>query len=293
MRYFSKALLKILSMKIYDCFTFFNEYDLLEIRLKYLYPYVDKFVIAEANLTHSGKEKPYNFLDHKERYKQWEDKIHYIPVKLSTEGLVFASDQKTYTPSDGSWKLENAQRMALAEISPLVKDEDLVMVGDLDEIVNPEIFQTISLETQKSMSLLFSNYFFNCENVKHDRWWKGTVACSGAYFKAHDPQHLRDNRNEFESIPKAGWHFSYLGGVKAIQQKLSSFSHTEYNKPEFLDAKHIEKALSQGKDVLKRKHVKYKFVPISKYPIELQHIMVQYPSFIRELSFWQKLKAIF
>ncbi len=41
-------------MKIYDCFTFYNEFELLELRLKLLAPYVDYFVLSEANVTLRG-----------------------------------------------------------------------------------------------------------------------------------------------------------------------------------------------------------------------------------------------
>ena len=65
-------------MKIYDCFTFFNEIDLLKIRLEYLYDYVDKFVISESNLTFAGQKKPFYFLNHKKEFSRWQNKIVYL-----------------------------------------------------------------------------------------------------------------------------------------------------------------------------------------------------------------------
>ena len=102
-------------MKIFDCFTFFNELDLLEFRLKFLNDYVDHFVIAESNLTFNGKPKPI-ILRAKERFKKWEHKIIYLPVKQNTEGMIFENDN-SYNPVSAAWKLENEQRNALIQAS--------------------------------------------------------------------------------------------------------------------------------------------------------------------------------
>ncbi|MGH2552631.1 MAG: hypothetical protein ACRDEB_02875, partial [Chitinophagaceae bacterium] len=85
-------------MKIIDCFTFFNELDLLEFRLKLLDEQVDHFVIAESNLTHSGHPKPFYFEENKSRFGPWENKIIYIPIKQSAEGLVFNKNESSYNP---------------------------------------------------------------------------------------------------------------------------------------------------------------------------------------------------
>ena len=77
---------------IYDCFTFRDEFDMLEIRLRILDRVVDKFVICEADRTFTNQPKPYNFLANKDRFKQWEDKIIYLPVELNDEGLDFSKN---------------------------------------------------------------------------------------------------------------------------------------------------------------------------------------------------------
>ena len=70
-------------MKIYDCFIFFNELDLLEIRLKTLEKVVDYFLLVEATKTHRGQDKPLYFNENKERFKKWEKKIICRLFKLS------------------------------------------------------------------------------------------------------------------------------------------------------------------------------------------------------------------
>ena len=90
-------------MRVFDCFTFFNELELLEFRSKFLDPYVDFFVIAESNLTHAGQEKPYHFEAARSRFKAWEQKIIYIPVVQNASGLIFES-QDQYNPASAAWK---------------------------------------------------------------------------------------------------------------------------------------------------------------------------------------------
>lgn len=281
-------------MKVFDCFTFFNELDLLEIRLRLLAPYVDHFVIAESNITHSGNPKPYNFEAHKERYEAWKDKIIYLQIQQSPEGLIFNANQQQHDINNGSWKLENQHRMGLCKAGAMMQDDDMVLISDLDEIPDPAVFTGLQVPVSPVvLSLLFHNYFMNLQNVKVDRWWNGTILCSGKYFNIHGPQELRDKRNEYPKIKKAGWHFSYLGGVERIRQKLLSFAHVEYNKQEYLDENHILHSLEKGRDVLKRKNVRYRFASLSRYPAALRNLMQQYPQFIRELPWHKRLLNFF
>lgn len=275
-------------MKIFDCFTFFNELDLLEFRLKLLYDEVDKFVICESNYTHSGKPKPYFFEENKDRYKKWQDKIIYLPIEQSIEGLKF-DKVDIYTPTDGAWVLENQQRLGITYIQDLIEDDDIVLVGDLDEMPNPDAVRffrrenLFSKQNNKAISLnmLFHYYYMNCQMEGFDREWNGTVACVGRFFKKEGPQYLRDNRNTFPRIPNAGWHFSYLGGPNKVKNKIESFAHTEFNRPEITNIENIESALKNGKDVLGRFGISCKTVSIDKYPESLKSIMIQYPQFIK------------
>ena len=139
-------------MKIVDCFTFFNELDLLEFRLKLLDPYIDHFVIAESDHTHSGEKKIFHFEANRQRFRPWLHKIHYIPLSQSTVGLVFEKNETNYNPASASWKLENEQRNALSIASTLINDNDRVVIGDLDEIPDPRLLKKISLDETKSSS---------------------------------------------------------------------------------------------------------------------------------------------
>jgi beta-1,4-mannosyl-glycoprotein beta-1,4-N-acetylglucosaminyltransferase len=268
-------------MKVYDCFTFFNELELLEFRLKLLYDTVDHFVIAESNLTHAGKPKPYYFEEAKSRFSQWEKKIIYLPVQQSTEGLDFNTAINTYTPTSAAWQLENGQRIALQQINAQLADDDTVLLSDLDEIPDPEVLKNSKTgNSPVSLSMIFHYYFLNCQNVGDEHWWNGSIVCSGKQFKELGPQMLRDNRNNYARIKKAGWHFSYLGGVEKIKQKIQSFAHTEFNKEEYLQDENIIKAMLEGKDIFNRPGAVYKFVSPYSYPSILRKLMFEYPALL-------------
>lgn len=280
-------------MKVFDCFTFFNELDLLEFRLRFLNDHIDYFVIAESNLTHSGQEKPYLFEKSKKRFESWQHKIIYIPCRQSAEGLSFEADVKTYSPGNASWKLENGQRNALLQISDKISDEDIVMVSDLDEIPDPSVIKKTNFANgPKALSQLFHYYFFNCQNTGRDRWWNGTVISTGPDFKSITPQGLRDKRNEYPAIKKAGWHFSYLGGIESIKYKIRSFAHTEYNKEEYLQDDFILNAIEKGHDIFKRPDVTYQFASVYFYPKNLRETMKLYPAFLnlkKRNSLWHRI----
>lgn len=271
----------IAAVKIFDCFTFFNELDLLEFRLKLLDKYVDHFVIAESNLTHSGQSKPYHFQEAKDRFKAWDHKIIYIPVLQNAEGLLF-EEQKNYNPESAAWKLENGQRNALLQATAYMEDNDMVLLSDLDEIPSSALLKKVIHSVKPiAFSLLFHYYFLNCQNAGDSRWWKGCIAATAKQFKEITPQGLRDKRDVYPSLADAGWHFSFLGGAEKIRQKLLAFAHTEYNKDEYISEEYIEEAVSKGEDILKREGVVFKYVPLSFYPAALQNVMKQYPGLLR------------
>jgi beta-1,4-mannosyl-glycoprotein beta-1,4-N-acetylglucosaminyltransferase len=267
-------------MRIFDCFTFFNELDLLEFRLKLLDPYIDHFVIAESNLTHSGQSKPYHFREAKERFKPWQHKIIYIPVEQTAKDLVF-EEEKKYNPGSAAWKLENGQRNALLVAAANMEDTDMVLLSDLDEIPSSvAIKKAIQVNKPVAFSLLFHYYFLNCQNAGESRWWKGCIAVTAKQFKEISPQGLRDERDNYPSLNQAGWHFSFLGGAEKIKQKLLAFAHTEYNKDEYTREEHIKEAIAKGEDIMKREGIIFKYVPLSFYPAALQKVMKQYPGLL-------------
>ena len=275
-----------MKVKVFDCFTFFNELDLLEFRLKYLDPYVDYFIICESNITFSGNSKPYNLKENMDRFSKWKHKMIYLPIEQSTEGLVFEKIT-THTPTNGPWMIESQQRYALSYANNMISDTDLVILGDIDEIPNGKVIERYTnishhMETPISLSMLFHYCYMNLQNEGFERWWNGTILSTGAMFKEINPQALRDDRNHFPREAEAGWHFSYLGGLDKIRTKIQSFSHTEFNRPDITSDENIIAAMEEGKDILNRSNIFYKLYPLDYYPEDLRALMLEYPQFIKQ-----------
>ena len=140
---------------VYDTFTFFNELDLLEIRLNELNDVVDKFVLTEATLTFQGKPKPLYFNENKQRFKSFEGKIIHVVV-----------DQYPENPADNSWIYEHHQRDMIAKGLRNCLPEDTIIVSDIDEIPDPEkVKSTLTSDAIKIFKQRMFYYFLNCENT--------------------------------------------------------------------------------------------------------------------------------
>jgi beta-1,4-mannosyl-glycoprotein beta-1,4-N-acetylglucosaminyltransferase len=163
---------------IYDCFPFFNELDLLEIRLNTLCDVVDKFVIVESAKTHRGNDKPLYFQTNKERFANFLDKIIYVQC-------VFPPEVKS------SWGRENYQRNKIADGLYDAKDDDYIILSDLDEIPSVQAIE-YAKKTPRTVSVFDQRlffYFLNCEN-KNNKWC-GTVMYPYLLFKNGPVQSAR------------------------------------------------------------------------------------------------------
>ena len=211
---------------IYDCFPFFNELDILEIRLNVLYETVDYFVITEADKTHTGKAKEYLFEQNKERFSKFLDKIIYIKV----DDLPDLESSKT--SSDGNkWLYENYQRDAIMRGLENCKPDDIVIISDCDEIPNPEAVKKyrkgICSLRQLRFGFSYNSLYITipfCKSAKICRFKdlinpkksikeKDKKYC--LYSKYGLPTYLRFVKGK--KLKNGGWHFSYIGNVEEQQ----------------------------------------------------------------------------
>jgi beta-1,4-mannosyl-glycoprotein beta-1,4-N-acetylglucosaminyltransferase len=265
---------------VYDCFTLRDELDMLELRLSILDKVVDKFVICEANKTFTNHSKNYNYLENLDRFKQWHDKIIYLPIELEDDGLDFTTKDTTYTPTSAAWQFEYQQRSALIYGLNEIEDNDLILMGDVDEIPNPK-------DIKNSLDLTifvmdFYYYFINNKSMgPQDKQWLGTAAIKGKYLsKLNSLQELRNIRHTLNPI-KSGWHLSYMGGKEMIKEKIKTISHTEYNKEEYYSNENIELSLNTGKDIFNREEMNFQIVDTkNEYPIEIFELINKYPNLI-------------
>jgi beta-1,4-mannosyl-glycoprotein beta-1,4-N-acetylglucosaminyltransferase len=249
---------------ILDCFSFFNEVEILEGRLEYLYDTVDYFIIVESNTTYSGHSKPLNYLANIGRYKKYLDKIIYFPYAADVDGLVF--DQSLTDPYNGKsafWILENGQRNHILKAVKCFKDDDIVLVSDLDEIPSKQAIKIAcdQFENGAETFALSQEMFYYNFSQKWSEPWNGTVISTNRFVKKQTPQWLRDMRYNIPSIVNGGYHLSYWGDKNRISTKITKFAHQELNKTEFTDPELIDRRIKLGKDPFDRQ-------PLIPVPIE-------------------------
>ena len=232
-------------MKIFDCFMYFDEETVLELRLNILNKYVDYFVIVESSFTHKGDKRELKF--NHQKFDKFKDKIIYITY--DEEPPEIAKNQVNEEDDDGlkSWKYitnanyrENGLRNYILKCLDLAKDDDIILISDVDEIPNLE---KLDLTKINEKILLFKQdmfyYKFNLKLPNLD--WTGTKGCRKKFLKS--PQWLRNIKDRkypfyrldtffsdtkyvnIKIISNGGWHFSNLKTASEIEFKLKSYLH--------------------------------------------------------------------
>jgi len=242
-------------MKIIDCFNYFDEDMMLEIRLSTLFDYVDEFVICEATLDHAGNEKKLNF-DIK-KFDKYEKKIKYIVIN-DLPKIVKSFKKNWHTAHARDQFQRNALVRGLIDCDP----NDIIMISDLDEIPNPKRISDFK-EEDKYACFVQVNYLFklNLLNSSEPKWF-GTRICRKKDLKS--PQWLREIKSKkipfykfykpkFDKfIMDGGWHFSSVKSVEGIYKKLNSYSEQQFNNKKFKDMEGIKRKIEQKIDLFDR-----------------------------------------
>jgi beta-1,4-mannosyl-glycoprotein beta-1,4-N-acetylglucosaminyltransferase len=252
-------------MKLIDCFMYFDEDLVLDIRLNTLNEKVDKFIIAEATKTHSGRDKKLNFKI--ENFSKFKNKIKYIII--DDLPLDVESPKKGWHENHSR---DQFQRNALERGYKEFDDADLIMISDIDEIPNPKKLEEFNLKN-KIACFLQRNFQskINLQNITNE-YWPGTKICQKKNLKS--PQWLRNLKTKkkpfwkifdknIQLIKNGGWHFSFLKNPEEIKNKVISYSHQEYNTKEFTDIEQIKKKISLGVDLFQREII-YKKIDIDE-----------------------------
>jgi len=222
---------------LYDCFLYFNEPDLLELRMRYLWDYVDYFVIAEGDRAFQGFEKPYRFLEQRERFEWAMSKIRYIAVKVDP----------TWDPRG----VEGRQRIALVEAYRTASDDDIIILGDIDEIPKIEALDEVitqrlfDAETQVTLRMDLFYFYLNNQvyfdaSCKNNAQWNGSMVMRKEF--AGNPHQTRNCRNIKRKYYLGGWHFCFCQGPVGVRQKLDAFCHAAGNKPDKVPLELLEQA---------------------------------------------------
>lgn len=213
---------------IYDCFTYSGEREVLEIRMAELKDLDAVHVLVESNMTFTGNEK---------KYTSFYDFPHIHPRLIS----IYVDDM----PIEGDeWAREAWQRNAIMRGLSQAQYNDIIIISDVDEIPKAEAIKSYTPEmglTALKMDVFW--YRLNC--LAERQTWVHPRIMPFSYLKDKTPDEVR--RSGYESvIENAGFHFSYLGNEDFIINKLNSFSHQEYNIPEFKDKEMIREKIDKG-----------------------------------------------
>ena len=237
-------------MAIYDCFQYFNEDHVLDLRFNILNEHVDFFVISESTKNHQGLNKKLNF-DIK-KFKNFEKKIIHIVVEDTSDKI-----KKAHIGQNSL--VERYQRNSIMSGLKNAHDEDLVIISDVDEI--PDLNKLNQFNKKNRYAVFVQkkfDYKINLLNETEGDWF-GSKMCLKKNLKS--PQWLRDLKfkkypfwrfdkiKDLQIIKDGGWHFSYLQKPNDLIKKISSFSHGEHNKPEFANLENINKKIKKNENI--------------------------------------------
>ena len=286
-------------MKIFDCFMFYDEDLLLDLRLNILDQHVDFFVIVESKYFHNGKERQLKF-DIK-KYKQFENKIIYIVHENEPAGIHKVNKEddegiKSYKLITNAHLRENEQRNQISRGLNNATDNDLILISDVDEIPN---FESIKLEKINNQIIMFeqSIFYYKLNRYLPNFTWYGTKGCKKKDLltfawlrevKARKYPFLRldtffskTKYNNIKIVENGGWHFSQLKTPKDIEIKLMNQEHHD-------EYKIAKDNLPNVEDLVKRKTIVYDHKAKSsdyKYSKEfkLKTLSIDYmPKFLQE-----------
>lgn len=242
-------------MKIFDCFTYFNEEEIIRIRFEELGDIVDYFVVVEASQTFTGINKPFYFDNLSSWINEWKEKV--IRIKID-----FPSNVNT------SWLKEHFQRNSISLGLKNANPNDIVLISDADEIPKKEILK-LSTFSETPTKLDVRQYFwnFNWQVPDHCNQGARPIIAKKSDLDLYSAQELRSMT--LPIIPDGGWHFSFFGEAEKIKSKIESFSHTEYDLDDYKNYENILNRIENGVD------------PFDRFPLKYSEIDHTYPNFVQ------------
>ena len=218
---------------IFDGFLFFNELDLLEVRLEELYPVVNKFILVESYETFRGNKKPLYYNNNKYRFDKYNDKIIHIVLESNN----FSSP----------WDREKWSRKQIMRGFGHGNPNDILIVSDLDEIPRREIVRTLDFNDIVRLQTINFSLFINAV----EGYGAAIKAVRRFYAEVYDLQTIREN-SETPLLRDAGWSFSSIGTPEHISEKLKAYSHSELDLPEYTSPAQIERRMGDLTDLFDR-----------------------------------------
>lgn len=256
---------------IVDCFLFFQELDLLEIRLKYLYDVVDQFIILESTESFTGKEKPLIYKKNSKRFEKYIDKINYFVINdkhltfSSIQNFLKEKDEKVYLSilkilnnhshydkSKKNYFLDTYHRECLhVPLSKICSNKDIVLISDIDEIPNKFALKELKRKEYLKGIMVFSQNEFKYKlNSLSSRNWLGTLVGKYELIRGKSLNLFRKNSTNFKKINPGGYHFTSIGTEEEIINKIENWTHQEYNLK--IIKRNVLHNLLRGRDIFYR-----------------------------------------
>ena len=222
-----------MTRRVFDCFPFAAELDVLRLRLELLDPVVDHFVLAEAPTTFSGAPKPLHYAEHRDELSRFAAKIVHVVVE----------DMPTPDPeTHDRWVPERFQRQALVRGLGDAGPDDLVLVSDVDELIDPAVVSGPLQAVDEPVALEMRLAYLRA-NWERPGGWDRARACSARH--AGDPHELR-HAEPSTTIPDAGAHLSYLSDADGVARKLAGAAHDEFDTDTYRDRDYLRVCLATG-----------------------------------------------
>ncbi len=295
-------------MKIFDCFMFYDEEMLLDIRLNILDKFVDNFIIVESTFTHSGKKR--NLVFDIKNFQKFKNKIIYHVVDKKPKGLedvnVYDTDHiKENKIIMNAVRFENGQRHAIDSLLKFATDNDQIIISDLDEIPN---LDNINFKLNKRKIVLFRQkmFYYKFNLILENMTWCGSKSCKMKDFLS--PQWLREIKdkkyplwridtifsnkkyNNVHFVENGGWHFTNIKTPEEIDKKLRSYMHhPEYDQSNIgpkeidrmiKDRKPVYDLMANSSEAKDRSNTKLKVSDIDELPLYIRQNQDKYNEWI-------------
>jgi beta-1,4-mannosyl-glycoprotein beta-1,4-N-acetylglucosaminyltransferase len=265
--------------KIFDCFIFNDEIDLLKIRLAYLNEFVDYFVIVESCQTFQGEKKKLNFKNNISLFSKYKKKIiHFennifaknindlkIKIKLNFPDVYKKVELlNNFNKLDFTWYLEATLREIIMEaVKGIIKKNDFMILSDADEFPNYEILKSKKFN-KKKINVLVQKEFRYFMNSHVSSNWRRSIVGQWKYINSIGLNNLRYKamkfHKRFQYIQDGGYHFTTQGKVGKILKKISSWGHKEFNN--FIIKLFLKKRIEKGLDIFFNLNHQYRIVDL-------------------------------
>jgi len=260
-----------MNRKIYCCFQFFNELELLKLKLEELYSIVDYFVVSESNTTHSGNPKLFYFDENSDQFQKFSSKIiHQKIFDTPNDYLNLQKDsrksreynivvdkinaQTHWNKSQSSYGRDSFEKEMLYVPLMGCQNNDIIILGDCDEIPKAKTLKNIIKNfDENKIYHLQHNMFYYYLNLRKNEPWYGNIVLSYKKFKENSFCEMRQNKKGI-FIEDGGWHFSYQGSIDTIKHKIESFGEQSLNLNWVKNGleNNINNAIELGKDLYNR-----------------------------------------